>query len=124
MPGTPTVQHRPHGRLIHPQEISVRLQVAGQRHDGANIQVPIRPSVEPVTNTRCKGIVHRRMAKGALNPDASQGSLRVQFEQRKGRRGIIQIHLSFIRSASFRTTASNPGDDAPFFCVCAETARA
>jgi hypothetical protein len=107
MSGTPAVQHGPHGRLVHPQEISVRLQVGGQRHDGADIQIAIRPSVEPMTNTLSKGIVHRRMTKGALNSNAPQSSLlieepsqshnRFQFEKCKSCCGTIEIDLSLLQ---------------------------
>src|SRR5579859_872272 len=107
MPGTPTVQHGPHGSLVYSQKICLRFQIGGQRHDGADIQIAIRPSIEPMTNTLSKGIVHRRMTKGTLNPNAPQSSLlieksshshnRVQLEQRKCRRRAIQIDLSLLQ---------------------------
>lgn len=86
------------------REISVRLQIGSQRHHGADIQIAIRPSVEPMTNTLSEGIVHRRMTKGALNSYAPQSSLlieelsqshnRIQFEKCKSCWGLLRSTFS------------------------------
>src|SRR5215831_4165899 len=77
-PGTPGRKHRPQSIRIHSQQICKVLKVWSQGNDRPNIQVSIRPRIQPVPNPRCQRVVHRGVAKGALNSDTSQSSLIIE----------------------------------------------
>ena len=55
--GTPAAEHLLHRRDVDAQEIAERLQVRGQRDDGADVQVSGGPAVQAFPDARSEGII-------------------------------------------------------------------
>ena len=118
MPGTPTVKYRSHGGLVNPEKVCKRLEIRREGDDRANIQIPIRPAIQPVADTRCQRIIHGRVAKGTLNAHGLQATLGlektgyandgVKFKQRQCGRRVIEIDFAFRRGSETRPVEARP----------------
>src|SRR5439155_20462256 len=112
--GPPGVEHGPHGRIVNAEQIADDAQVRGERDDRPDVEVTVRPSVEPAADTRRQRIVHRRMAEGALDanrsetptvveePGDSDDGVELEERQRRGR--VVEVHLPILQ-----LTAELPG---------------
>jgi hypothetical protein len=106
-PGPPGVQHGPHGRVVDAEQLGDDAQVRGERDDRADVEVAVRPSVEPAADAGRQRIVDRRMAEGALDADGAkapsvieepgQSDDRIQLEKRQRRRWIVEVHLAVLQ---------------------------
>src|SRR6476646_5746679 len=64
---TPTCQDFLERCNIDAQQIGKSFWVGSERHDRPNVEVAIRPAIQPVSYARCEGIVDRRVTKSTLN---------------------------------------------------------
>ena len=71
-PGPQRRQHRLHGRLVHLQQVGERRQVGRQRDDRADVEIAVRPAVQPLADAGRERIVDRRVAERALDADRLQ----------------------------------------------------
>jgi hypothetical protein len=84
------------------EEVRHRLEVRGQRHDGADVQVLGGPAVEPAADAGGERVVDGGVTQGALDahrgepPSAVEGALhphhRVGLEQGERHGGIVEVH--------------------------------
>src|SRR5436853_493411 len=81
-------------------------------NDCADVQVPVRPAVQAVTDAGSKGIIHRRMAQSARDTDRTQTAIGIeisadahhciQLEQSQGDGRVSQIHFALLQLISQR----------------------
>src|SRR5579871_842708 len=64
---TPTCQDFFERYNIDAQQIGKGFRVGSERHDRPNVEVAIRPTIQPMSYARCEGVVYRRVAKSTLN---------------------------------------------------------
>ncbi len=104
LPRAPAGEHLvAHRLLVHPEERGDGRQVGREPDDRADVQVAVRPAIQPVTDARRERVVHRRMAEGALDAEGAQSSLavgeprhaddRVRGQESHGDGGIVEVHL-------------------------------
>jgi hypothetical protein len=101
---SPAREHLLHGGLVDPEKVGERLEVGGERDDGADVQVAVGPAVQALADTRGERVIDVRVAERALDADgldppgrvelAGHSHHGVQLEQREGRRGIIEVYLA------------------------------
>ena len=53
----PAREHLAYRRLVHAQKLHERRQVGRERHDGADVQVAIRPAVKALPDSRRERVV-------------------------------------------------------------------
>jgi len=104
LPDSPAVEHLPHGGLIRLQKICDDTQVGRERDDGADVEIPVGPSVEPPADARRDRIVDRRMTQRALDADGAEAAARIAVageahhglgvEQRQRHRRIVEVDAS------------------------------
>src|SRR5579863_6388759 len=113
---SPTVEHLPHGGLIDSQKVGYRVEIGRERYDPSYIQITVRPAIQTVTDATGAGvgrdlactesrkrIVDRRVTERALYAERLQcagriknsgnAEHRVQFEERKRYRRVVEIDL-------------------------------
>src|SRR3989449_9161975 len=103
-PRPPAREHLLHRGHVDSEQIGEGLEVWRGRYDGADVEVAIRPSVQPPTDARGERVVHGRVAECALDPDRSDAAVgveepadahhRLQFEQRQGGGRIVEVDLA------------------------------
>src|SRR6185295_12246774 len=103
-PGTPAREHFLDGRLVDAEKIGEGLEVWSEREDDADVEVAIGPAIQALADARRKGIVDLRVAQRALRAErldlarliefAGQTHYRVQLEQRKRSRWIVEVNLA------------------------------
>src|SRR5690242_11180307 len=59
----PTIQHRPHSRDIDTEKVGDRLQVGGESHNRANVQIAIGPAVQTVANAGSERVINGGVTK-------------------------------------------------------------
>src|SRR5262249_32946531 len=95
-----------HGGDVNSKKIGEWREVRSKRDDDADIQVPVRPAVQAFSDARSERVVDRGVAERALDTHrgdpagfvkvAGHSDDRVELEQAKRRRGIIQIDLALL----------------------------
>jgi hypothetical protein len=101
---SPAREHLLHGGLVDPEEVGERLEIGGERDDGADVQVAVGPAVQALADAGGERVVDVRVAERALDAErldppgrvelAGHSHHGVQLEERKGRRGIVEVHLA------------------------------
>src|SRR5581483_5521703 len=66
---TPAGEHFLHRGLVDLEKIGEGLEVWSERDDEADVEIAIGPAVQALADARCEGVVHLRMAKGALGSE-------------------------------------------------------
>jgi hypothetical protein len=89
---------------VHAQQVAERLEIRGNRHDRAHVQVAVAPTVEPLADAGRERVIDGGMTQRALDADGSQLPIRtedtghaddgVQLQQRDGRGRIVEIDLT------------------------------
>src|SRR5579864_284995 len=102
--GAPARKNFLESRYIDTKQICERFWIGRQGDDGADIQVAVGPSIQPMSDPRSKRIVYARMAEGALNPhranlpvfvkEAGDSDNRIQFQERQRRGWIVQVNFA------------------------------
>src|SRR5438552_3391087 len=100
----PAREHCFDRREIDAQEIGEGFEVRRERHDGADVQVAVRPAVEAPADAGGERVVDGRVTESALEADRSDAAARVeearhphdriQLEERQGRRGVVEVYFT------------------------------
>ena len=128
-PRPPTGENLLHGCDIDAEQVGERLQVRRQRHDRADIEVAVGPTVKPLADAGRERVIDRRVTERALDAhrlDAAVGigesrdaDHRVQFQERDGGCGIVEIDLArrdllFSAAGNASESTFNPTESAVF----------
>ena len=107
---SPAAQHAAHGRRRDAEQVDERLQVGRECDDRSDVQVTIRPSVQPVADAGRERIVHSGMTERALDAHRTDRAAGIQerghaddcirFEQRDRVRRIVEVERLPARSAA------------------------
>jgi hypothetical protein len=110
---SPAVQDLPHGRVVGVEEPRHDGEIRSQGDDHPDVQVPIRPPVQTMTDTGRKRIIDGRVAEGALDSDRLQLAVgreeagypedRVQLQEGERRRRNLQIHFPLLDAVDERS---------------------
>src|SRR3989441_4502791 len=99
----PAREHRLDGREIDAKEIGEGFEAWRERHDRADVQVAVRPTVEAPADPGGECVIDGRVAEGALDADRFDAAARVeesghphdriQLEQGQGRCRVVEVHF-------------------------------
>ena len=110
--GPPTLEHVAHGRFVDAEQLRERRDARRERHDGADVQVAVRPAVAPSADAGRERVVDGAVAKSARDTDGVEvaGAIHetahaddgIELEQRERHGGIVEIHASRLQHGNER----------------------
>jgi len=81
----PALQHLAHGGVVDLQELRKGAEIRRKRHDRADVEIAVRPAVEPATDALAQRIVDSGVAERAGDADRPQPfSLEKPFDANNG----------------------------------------
>lgn len=82
--------HPDDGGYIDSQELRNRSQVRGEGDDRPDVQIPIGPSVQAMSDPGGEGVIDGGMAQRALNADRAESPVRVEESREADDRIILE----------------------------------